>query len=301
MAELPTVVMMKDAVDQKGEAQDLKVVDTKLLKSSALFKDWKEKFRHTPMFAVQKPGVQLEQVEDVPDDDEGFEEMDDAQAGDEEWEDEEDEEEGEGEPMDLDPEALKHAIAQNLKAAGISTKGMDEQTIMAMAMKMFSGGEGADDLIGELADQLLGGKKGDSAHEEEDEATEDEEAGFAGWVQKQAEQKAAKKTQEHDLPTPTDSLGKPSASPPDKRAKQKKGIEIEADVEVEANVGAENDLVVEKRQGTKRKAESVTELEVGTFKKAARRFDAPTAASKARAASGSAPVPATAKRKGRKG
>jgi hypothetical protein len=299
MNELPLVIKMKRAVDQRYEPQEIKVVDTLPLKASSLFGDWREKFANTPMWAHKKPAATLEEVEDAPDDDgsgsSGTEVVDDARAllqagtsgdleedGWEDEEDEEDEEEGGDGPMDLDPEALKMAIQQNLASAGINTKGLDEQTLMSFAMKMFAGGgEGGDDLIGELTDQLLGGRKvqdDEDENEEEDAVTEDEEAGFAGWVQKQAKEKAAKKDSA-ELPTPADSYGKPSASPPDKREKAKT-----ADAEAGAEI----------QRGRKRKADGPAEAEKP--KRPARRFDAPTAASKARSA-----VPAPATRRGRKG
>jgi hypothetical protein len=291
--ELATVVMIKHAADQRNEPQDMRVVDIRPLKTQALLKDWRQKFQNTPMWPKKKPAIELEEVQDAPDDDDldQDEEMGDmrtlieaatknvAELGEEEWEDEDEEDEAD-EPMDLDPEALKMAIKQNLAAAGVNVKGMDEETLMRFAMKMFAGEGEGDDLVGEMADQLLGGQRGD-ATDNETEDTENEESGFAGWVQKQAEEKAAKKEQVRgELPTPADSEGKPSASPPENRTG--KGIAAARDGE--------------EQRGTKRKADDGA-VHVSEAKRAARRFDAPTAASKARAISSAGP----ASRKGRKG
>lgn len=291
MDELSPVLKMKDAVVQRYEAQHTRLVDVRTLTSHALLGDWRERFQNTAMWAKKKPTVKLEEVHDAPDDDGSLqdEELGEARAllqaaqrdgeADEEWEDEE-EDAGEGAEddrgaMDLDPAALKMAIQQNLAAAGVNVKGMDEDTLMRFAMKMFAGGGDADDVVGEFAEQLLGGKPTEEAEEDADQTEEEKENGFAGWVRNQAEEKATKKQDTHDLPTPADSQGKPSASPPDKRP-------------------AENGSVL---RGTKRKADSAVGLTGEPKRAATRRFDAPTAASKARSVSGAAP----ATRKGRKG
>jgi hypothetical protein len=293
MDELLPVVLMKHAVDQRYEPQETPLVNVRTLKTDALLQDWRERFRDTPMWTKRKPTAKLEEVQDVADDDSlsQDEEMRDARVLleaakrngdlDEESEDEDDEDE----PMDLDPEALKMAIQQNLAAAGVNVNGMDEETLMRFAMKMFTGEGEAGDVVGEFADQLLSGRNGDTAEdiEEEDAQTEDEEHGFAGWVQKQAEEKASKKEREkRDLPTPTDSQGKPSASPPEKRP--------EKDV-----TATESSKLSDRLRGTKRKADSAAHLDEP--KRSARRFDAPTVATKARSVSGRT----TATHKGRKG
>ena len=323
MDELPSVVLMKKAVEQRYEAQEIPTVDVKPLVPVGLLGDWREKFKNAPMWTGKTGGVTLEEVHDAPDDDGGSEDTgeeivdEDAEEG---WEDEDEDgdgEEGGGMDLQLDPEALKMAIQQNLQAAGINVKGMDEQTIMAMAMKMFAGGseEGAgDDMIGEMAEQLLGGCGAGDAHDDDESAaaTEDEETGFAGWVHKQAQAKATAKDKrehehEHDLPTPTDSTGKPSASPPEKvkPAGKSERQEMDVEVEAEAEAGAEQDIALEKTRGTKRKADSAAVEDKGAKRTAnARRFDAPTAASKARSVSSTTKVPVAAvsgKKKGRKG
>ena len=128
MDELPSVVVMKHAIEQRYEAQDVKTVDVRPLVPMAVLGDWREKFRDVPMFATRKPVAELEEVHDAPDDDGAVVDGEGMHEGDEGWEDEDEEEEGG--PMDLDPEALKLAIQQNLKAAGINVKGMDEAAIM---------------------------------------------------------------------------------------------------------------------------------------------------------------------------
>ena len=176
------------------------------------------------------------------------------------------------------------AIRQNLAAAGVDVGDMDEETLMRFALKMFADEGEADDIAGEFADQLLG-KGGEESDEDRNE--DDNEGAFSQWVAQQAEEKASKRQPGKDLPTPADSEGKPSATPPNKRPP------IPASMVGATSVN--NTSPVHDR-GRKRKADDPVEENIA--KRPVRRFDAPTAASKARIAG-----PAVGKviRRGRKG
>jgi len=94
---------------------------------------------------------------------------------------EEDSDDGKEEEMgipEIDPDALKMALKQRLAAAGLKVNGLDEQALLQFAQRMLAVGDSgdADDIVGELADDLLD-------RDEEDE----EEEGLVNWVSKQVE------------------------------------------------------------------------------------------------------------------
>jgi len=96
---------------------------------------------------------------------------------------------------DIDPDALKMALRQHLAAAGMKVNGMDEQALLQFTQRMFAGGSGdADDIAGELADDLLG-------RGEEDE----EDEGLLNWVSKQVE--AAQNGKPNDTTTESENSG----------------------------------------------------------------------------------------------
>ncbi|KIW00570.1 uncharacterized protein PV09_07924 [Verruconis gallopava] len=312
--ELAPVVMIKRAVEQRYEPQEMRVVDTKPLPSEALFKDWRETFQNTPMWTSKRPAVELEEVHDAPDDDEedseegddddnieearallecarrtGEHESDES-AWDDEDEDDEDDVKDQNGLMELDPDALKMAIKKNLAAAGINTNGIDEQTLTGMAMKLFAGaggrGETNEDILDVFTDQILGGggKKGqaDSGVEqlrEKEEAEEGEgENGFVGWVQRQAKEKAAQREQTQEKHGDAPDLPTPESSygKPSTSPPEKVGpTEESADA-------AQRVVQTRETRGTKRKADGTGPApEARTATR--RRFDAPTASSRAKA------------------
>jgi hypothetical protein len=171
----------------------------------------------------------------------------------------EDDEEEEEEPggLELDPEALKKALRQHLQAQGVNMKDIDESMLLQMATRMFANEGEADDIAGELADNLL--------QREEDE--EEESGGFVGWIANQvnASQNGAVKLDQAEaeapqLPTPSQSSGHSSRSA--------------------------NDVL---NKAEKRKADSAAiGQEAPKPKRPAHSFAAPTAASKARTVSATA-------------
>jgi hypothetical protein len=114
-----------------------------------------------------------------------------------------DDEEQEIEIPDIDPDALKMALKQRLAAAGLKVNGMDEQALLQFAQRMLTvDGDDADDIVGELADDLLGRDEGD-----------EEEEGFVNWVSKQVE--TAQNVKSNDTTTKSENNGSSTpVSPP---------------------------------------------------------------------------------------
>jgi hypothetical protein len=283
---LPPIMLLKDRVNSHTGPVPGRLVDPKTLKPYALLPDWIVRFRNTPAFPQKKTTAQLAEVQDIVEDD-----LDEIADGGSEWMDEDDEEPGaEGAMLDgLDPEALKMALSQNLAALGIDIKGMDTETLLSFASKMISGEAEADDIAGELAEELL--KQGEAEEDEDEEA--DAETGaptyaFSSWVAREAEARASAREKQGNL-TPPKSSGKPSASPPEKTATTNRPP-------TPAEKGLSADGASEETRGLKRKADRAVDEDQNT-KRPARSFDAPTAASKARS---SAP-PTKPWKKGRKG
>lgn len=259
--DLPAILLVKNRANSHIGTIG-RHIDAKALKPYALLPDWSTKLKDAQVFS-KKGTVKLAEVPDIIEDEEDmFAEGEDGGSG---WEDEEEEgQEGEEEEGDigtmlggLDPEALKMALRQNLASIGVDVNGMDEESLLRFASKMLSGEAEADDIAGELTDELLKGG------EEEDE--EEEENAFASWATELAEARASTRG-ENEKMTPPKSSGAPSASPPDKKAS-----------EARLPTPLQDDGI----RGTKRKSESAAD-EHSTAKRPARRFETPTASSKAR-------------------
>lgn len=103
---------------------------------------------------------------------------------------------------DIDPDALKMALKQRLSAAGLKVNGMDEQALLQFAQRLLAAdGDDADDIVGELADDLLG----------RDEENEEEE-GFVNWVSTQVE--TAQNSKPNDTTTKSGNSGASTPVPP---------------------------------------------------------------------------------------
>lgn len=96
---------------------------------------------------------------------------------------------------DVDPDALRMALKQQLEVSGLKVNGLDEQALLQIAQRMLAaGGDEADDIVGELADDLLG-------RDEEDE----QEGGLVNWVSKQVE--TTQNDKPSDVPTESENSG----------------------------------------------------------------------------------------------
>lgn len=76
----------------------------------------------------------------------------------------------------LDPQALMRALQENLAASGAAPAGLDQATLLKYALRMLSGEGEADDIAGELADDLFEQADGDDDPDAED---------IAAWAAKQ--------------------------------------------------------------------------------------------------------------------
>lgn len=282
--DLPAILLLKDRVNSHTGPIPGPFLDTKASKPYALLPDWSVKLKNAPFFA-QRSAVELAAVPDIIDDEEAL--LIEGEDGASEWLDEDEEENEEEEEVvdDISPEALKMALRQNLANIGIDINGMDEESLFRLASKLLSGEAEADDIAGELADELL---KEDENEEDEAESSDRRvpKNAFASWATKQAEARASTHGEQGGW-TPPKSSGKPSASPPDKDAN---GIRLPTPAESVLSEDSKDDGT----RGTKRKADSAAEVDISS-KRPARRLDAPTAASKARVV-----APAKAVRRGRK-
>ncbi|KAF2430832.1 hypothetical protein EJ08DRAFT_733848 [Tothia fuscella] len=319
------------------------------VKPWALLGDWREKLENAPIFAKRDLNVKLADVVDEPeyeDDEDGdvldMEEGEPTVGG--------DGEDDMGPLGEIDPEVLKMALRQQMAAQGLT--GVDEDMLMAFASRMLAGEGEADDIAGELADNLL-------EQEEENEEDEAEGGALSQWVSQQVQtSKGATTTDDTPLtPTKTGAVAMPphedtpvhrrpptpastatsssvdSSSQPGTQAAPVHDSPIEGtpprgqkrkavtDIEEKRTPDKKNarasspqpQVVSPAVKGKKRKADVGEEAVAPQAKRPARMargFDAPTAASKSRAVSGSAPVQGTAKsstapakgiRKGRKG
>lgn len=100
----------------------------------------------------------------------------------EDWEDDEESTQDDGDGLGnliagsgLDPEALMRALQENLAKSGAAPAGLDQSTLLRYALRMFSGEGEADDIAGELAEDLF------------EQAEEDDPEGksLAAWASQQ--------------------------------------------------------------------------------------------------------------------
>jgi hypothetical protein len=282
--------------------------------SYALLKNWREELVETPRWAcasppAESPGLQPGQMppavagilqaliteahdEDTPVEGEEME-------GYEDEEDEEDEADG-----DISQDALMAALQRQLAGAGGPLSGMDPQQLLQFAMRMATDKDGADGIIDEMLEgkdeeQLLELAKGMGVEgAEEYEAEEMADGG-------DAEDDDAEGTEEdapsrpHVLPAMNKNLTAPEPkSPEDARASGRPPTppSSETNRSVKATANTKSDGTKSKSwtatetkpvASRKRKAEVEDEAEGSartTKKRVTRSFDAPTAASQAKAA-----------------
>lgn len=330
----PAVLLVRERGKETQKSIPARTGNTPL-KPWALLKDWRERLENAPIFPVRGAKVKLAEVRDEPEDDENGEEAVIMDVEGEEWEDEVAEEGEAGDELSglasLDPETLKMVLRQKMADAGLT--GIDEEMLMSSISRMLTQDGEADDIAGELAEELLV-QEGDD---------EDEEGGGANpalteWVSKQAQ--SAKVGSEQPLtPTESTSIAVPSeatpahrrpptpastatsssvdlslstirvARPPQPPAASPRGQKRKADAAEEKRTPKKGTRAQSPKaaapavQSKKRKADADEAPALAPSKRparATRSFDAPTAASKSRSIS-SAAAPAKNTRKGRKG
>lgn len=186
--------------------------------------------------------------------------------------------------LHIDSDALKRALKEQLSQMGLKVNGLDEQTLLSFAERLFTGGgENADDIVGELADDLLG-------RDEEEETS----GGLVDWVSKQVE---AAHSSDEPMADDTDKVAKDGETKKEKSLLRQVLDPSQGSNAVEPWPPPE--LPTDKISPPKRKAEKVDdnfEAEAPQSKRRAPSYATPTAASKSKNV---APITANGGRKGK--
>ena len=180
--DVPSLLWM-DFVERSAKYNSNGKLLTEFGEPVSLLPDWRERYKNVDGFPNSGSPTKLEVVEDG--DEEAADELYELDGHSPKPHGERRHTEGElaldegpHEEMDelhIDPEALKRAMKEQLSAMGMKVNGLDEQNLLRIAERMFvGGGEDADDIVGELVDNLL------ERDEEEDTA-----GGLVDWVSKQ--------------------------------------------------------------------------------------------------------------------
>ncbi|KAF2114129.1 hypothetical protein BDV96DRAFT_600856 [Lophiotrema nucula] len=254
-----------------------KMLDEKKAPSYALFKDWRNHMAKPPSWGKKKrEGVSVDASELVVSEDV------------EEWIDEDIAEEDEGEEESIDPTVLMNALKSRLAEAGGPLNGMDPQQLLQFAMRMMTDQDAGDDIAGELADNML-----NQVEEGDDDEDEEVPADLLSWLSRQQ-----KEGKEAVGPTPKSPEanygGDRPPTPPSSEANRTIKVPGDANLGMSASqasnaVASSQNATIAVTQGRssrKRKAaDDVGEEDVMNVskKKSTRSYDAPTAASQARA------------------
>lgn len=254
--------------------------------SFALLKDWRNKLGDTPEWARGSPPAKspsalsheelavdapnfLARAEELLDDEaleDGDEEMVDGdEAGD----------------VNISQDALMAALQRQLAAAGGPLSGMDPQQLLQFAMRMMTDKDAGDDIAGEMADAMLEGEKG----EEGDEEAESQD-NLLSWVAQQRNANKDAAATEPKSPEATRDSKRPPTPPSSEANRSIKAAESKT------KAGGAKSKTWTAQETTsaaslKRKAGDDDEPESSTKtvkKRVTKSFDAPTAASQAKAA-----------------
>ncbi|OJD31401.1 nuclear polyadenylated rna-binding protein nab2 [Diplodia corticola] len=211
-------------------------------------------------------------------------EMASAAPEEEDWEDEGESVQEEGDGLGdliagsgLDPQALMRALQENLAATGAAPAGLDQSTLLKYALRMLSGEGEADDIAGELAEDLF------------EQAEEDDPEGknIAEWAAKQKDR--PDNGDEEESGASLDGVSGPvrkskttlPPTPPTNEASGTEGKGKKKAVEVPAPTSVASGLRSRKRKA----AEAVPDDEPPPRpKRATRSYAAPTASSKSKTA-----------------
>jgi hypothetical protein len=264
---------------QADREADIKVLEDGL-EPYALLSDWRERLADTPAWATGSPkskasgangkAVQASELEPLEDE-----------------EDSEAEEDGAG----IDSGALMAALQKNLAAAGGPLSDMDPQQLLQFAMRMMDNQDAGDDIAGELADDLFG--QGNDGEEDEEGA----DAELLSWLERQKVNDANDRVSKTDGETPASpdvqQRGERPPTPPSSEANRSVRAPkdpMEADQIKSNNAAAlkrqNHSLEITQEVSRKRKADEDVEAGPSTAPKrrAAKSYNAPTAASQAKAA-----------------
>jgi hypothetical protein len=249
---------------------------TNTTQSFALFKDWREKLADTPSWARGSPSAKSPSV--TPGEprqalasltSELLQEEEEVPAEDEEMDEDGD--------MGISQDALMAALQKQLATAGGPLSGMDPQQLLQFAMRMATDKDAGDDIAGEVADAMLAGE------EEDDAATEEN---LLSWVAQQRNaNKDAAATEPKSPEAARDSKQPPTppSSEPNRSIKAAENKTKSGGAKSKTWTAQE----IKPATSTKRKAEGEDEPSGSTKttkKRVTKSFDAPTAASQAKAA-----------------
>jgi hypothetical protein len=250
--------------------------------SYSLLKDWRESLADTPRWARGSPpehspsalpaAAQTDFASDLPSP--ASEVLDEAALADGE-DMEEDDEDGD---LGISEDALMAALQKQLAVAGGPLSGMDPQQLLQFAMRMATDKEGGDDIAGEMADAMLEGE------DEEDDGNTEEN--LLSWV---AQQRNANKDVPATAPKSPELLRGSKRPPTPPSSEANRSVKAAGDTAKSGEHKSKTWTAKETRPTStlKRKADDEAEAEDFTKtakKRATRSFDAPTAASQARAA-----------------
>ncbi|KAF2469351.1 uncharacterized protein BDR25DRAFT_304470 [Lindgomyces ingoldianus] len=209
----------------------------------------------------------------------------------------------EDDDVGIDPAVLMAALQKNLADAGGPLNGMDPQQLLQFAMRMMTDKDAGDEIIGELADNIL--DKGD------EEGDEEAPAELLSWLSKQRESNQHEPTESDPTPSSRtlsapkspdiESGGIRTLTPPSSDANRRlraveepmdlssaKGKNAEALNQKNAMEKAVQSVFSRKRKADDDERESTgvgSSINVSKKQATARSYDAPTAASQARATS----------------
>ncbi|OAL43807.1 hypothetical protein IQ07DRAFT_592873 [Pyrenochaeta sp. DS3sAY3a] len=239
--------------------------------SYAVLKNWREKLADTPEWA-HGPSEESSDLPTSASSKGKAAAISDAVSPPSDMNDEELEDVQEDEGLGISQDALMAALQRQLAAAGGPLSGMDPQQLLQFAMRMATDKDAGDDIAGEMAEAMLEGD------DEEDDA--DAEENLLSWV---AQQRNTNKDASGDAPKSPEvtNNSKRPPTPPSSEANRSVHASETTTKAVQSS---------SKQASLKRKAnEDVEEEDSKTVKKrATKSFDAPTAASQARAASAKA-------------
>ncbi|EAT82818.1 hypothetical protein HBH56_001740 [Parastagonospora nodorum] len=259
---------------QRDRVQKPRVL-TQPTETFALFGDWRERFGDTspwdrPSQPAKSPAPLGDGVSEAALSATSEPLDEDALAEDEDMEEDGD--------MEIGQEALMAALQNQLAAAGGPLSGMDPQQLLQFALRMAAGKDAGDDIAGEMADAMLGGEG-----EEDDEAKEEQ---LLSWVAQQRNANKDAAATEPESPEASRDSNRPPTPPLSQANRSVK----DADTKEEEGGARSKTWTAQETKpvaSNKRKAEDEEEASGSsrtTKRRVTRSFNAPTAASRAKAA-----------------
>jgi hypothetical protein len=244
----------------------------------ALFKNWRETLADIPDWAKGSPPSSPGTLSSRPGKGKGrmtfvtepasppYDEEHDGDGDDDDGDDMDQGQDG------IPQEALLAALQRQLAAAGGPLSGMDPQQLLEFAMRMATDKDAGDDIAGEMADAMLGGQ-------DDDEEDADAEEKLLSWVSQQRNGK------NQEPPAEEEDGDAMEATPPSTNTNPSLRV---TDTNTTSNPSPHTPVQPNTNKSSlKRKAQDEPTGQGSTKvikKKATRSFDAPTAASQAKAA-----------------